>query len=159
MNYALQPHLYRNVPVYYWPFLFWQLLRIALWVEASGHDVMLAVDTNGRVHVRHVSGDPSLWSPSPTPHLHQYNLTTRLPGERRDLWRMRLEAAYAPGPSVQQWIFWPNVLGVEGPAICPPERPTIRDPVALLLSHGCPRANARWATRGKQAPVSAARCA
>ncbi len=66
MEYALQPHLYRNVPVYLWPWLFWQLFAIALWVEQTGRDVMLAVARNGRVHIRHISQDPdapSAWSP------------------------------------------------------------------------------------------------
>ncbi len=66
MEYALQPHLYRNVPVYLWPWLFWQLFAIALWVEQTGRDVMLAVDKNGRVHIRHIAEDPNephAWSP------------------------------------------------------------------------------------------------
>ncbi len=63
MEYALQPHLYRNVPVYLWPWLFWQLFAIALWVEQTGRDVMLAVAKNGRVHIRHIGEDPDTWSP------------------------------------------------------------------------------------------------
>ncbi len=65
MEYALQPHLYKNVPVHLWPWLFWQLFAIALWVEQTGRDVMLAVARNGRVHIRHISEDPDTrsWSP------------------------------------------------------------------------------------------------
>ncbi len=111
MDFALQPHLYRHVPVLYWPWVFWQLWRIALWGELTGRDVLVTVDETGRVHIRHVSDDPSLWTPSLYPHLHEYYLSTRLPGERRDLWRWRIEAAYAPGFGVQAWIISPRVLG------------------------------------------------
>ncbi len=137
MDFALQPHLYANVPVLYWPWVFWQLWRIALWGELTGRDVLVTVDRYGRVHIRHVSDDPSLWTPSLYPHLHEHYLTPRLPSERRDQWRLRIEAAYAPGFGVQAWIIMPKVLGFEGPAVCRPERPTIRDPVVCeTLSSG-----------------------
>ncbi len=135
MDFALQPHLYRNVPVIYWPWLFWQLWRIALWGELTGRDVMVAVDRYGRVYVRHIGDDPGVWTPSAAPHRHEHYLTPRLRGENRDQWRLRIEAAYAPGFGVQAWIISPRVLGATVPQFVipdltlPPAGPGVRDPV------------------------------
>ncbi len=130
MDFALQPHLYANVPVIYWPWLFWQLWRIALWGELTGRDVMITVDRAGRVYVTRIGDDPDLWTPSRYPHLHQYYLTKQLPGESRVQCRWRVAAVYAPGSGAQAWIILPKVLGAVVAQVCRAERPTIRDPVA-----------------------------
>ena len=131
MDFAFQPHLYRAVPVLLWPCLFWRLWRIALWIRATGRDVMIGVDRYGRVYITHLGDDPSRWAPSRHPHLHNYYLSARMPDESRDGQRRRLAATYAPGFGVQAWLISPCALGDEVAEICFPERPAIRDPVAL----------------------------
>ena len=131
MDFALQPHLYRHVPVLYWPFLFWQLWRIALWGEATGRDLMIGVDRSGRVHITAIGDDPAHWSPNAYPHLHEHYLTPRLSGEDREHWRARLAAIYAPGFGLRHWIFWRRVLGALAAQSCRFERANIRDPVVV----------------------------
>ncbi len=135
MDFALQPLLYKDVPMIYWPFVFWQLWRIALWGEQTGRDVMVAVAKTGRVHVTGTGDDPNRWTPSAAPYRHQIILTTRLPGENRDQWRLRIEAAYAPGQTMQHWIISPRALGrtvsqfVIPDLTLPSAGPGVRDPV------------------------------
>ncbi len=145
MDFALQPHLYRHVPVLFWPWLWWQLFRLSLWIETTGRDVIYAVDRYGRVHIRHVADDPDRWSPNAYPHAHERYLTARLRGESRDQWRARIEAVYAPGFGVQAWLISLCALGAVVAQVCRPERPTIRDPVpwrpnsADTRVDGCPK--------------------
>ncbi len=66
MDYALQPHLYRNVPVYLWPWVWWQLFQIERWIKETGRMVLGGVARDGKVYVLHVADDPSErkpWSP------------------------------------------------------------------------------------------------
>jgi len=66
MEFALQPHLYRNVPVIFWPWVFWQLLQIMRWAEWFGRDVTVAVAATGHVYVTRMSDDPEApraWAP------------------------------------------------------------------------------------------------
>jgi len=66
MDYALQPHLYRNVPVYLWPWVWWQLFQIERWIKATGRMVLGGVARDGKVYVLHVADDPNErkpWSP------------------------------------------------------------------------------------------------
>ncbi len=139
MDFALQPHLYKTVPVICWPWLFWQLWRIALWGKLTGRDVMVAVDKTGQVCVTQIGGDPTRWTPSANPHAHQRNLTIRLAGESRAQWRSRIEAVYAPGQTIQHWIISPRALGetvsqfVIPDLTLPPVGPGLRDPVWFWL--------------------------
>ena len=67
MDYALQPHLYKNVPVYLWPWVWWQLFQIERWIKATGRMVLGGVARDGKVYVLHVADDPNApnsWSPS-----------------------------------------------------------------------------------------------
>ena len=66
MDYALQPHLYRNVPVYLWPRVWWQLFQIERWIKETGRMVLGGVARDGKVYVLHVADDPNEakpWSP------------------------------------------------------------------------------------------------
>ena len=66
MDYALQPHLYKNVPVYLWPWVWWQLFQIERWIKATGRMVLGGVARDGKVYVLHVADDPNEikpWSP------------------------------------------------------------------------------------------------
>ncbi len=66
MDYALQPHLYKNVPVYLWPWVWWQLFQIERWIKLTGRMVLGGVARDGKVYVLHVADDPNEikpWSP------------------------------------------------------------------------------------------------
>ncbi len=66
MDYALQPHLYKNVPVYLWPWVWWQLFQIECWIKQTGRMVLGGVARDGKVYVLHVADDPNErkpWSP------------------------------------------------------------------------------------------------
>ncbi len=66
MDYALQPHLYKNVPVYLWPCVWWQLFQIERWIKETGRMVLVGVARDGKVYVLHVADDPNEikpWSP------------------------------------------------------------------------------------------------
>jgi len=66
MDYALQPHLYKNVPVYLWPWVWWQLFQIERWIKETGRMVLGGVARDGKVYVLHVADDPNErkpWSP------------------------------------------------------------------------------------------------
>ena len=43
MRLCLRTDLYVGVPVYFWPWVFWQLLQLDLWVEQTGRSVLGAV--------------------------------------------------------------------------------------------------------------------
>jgi len=67
MDYALQPHLYKNVPVYLWPWVWWQLFQIERWNKETGRMVLGGVARDGKVYVLHVADDPDErkpWSPT-----------------------------------------------------------------------------------------------
>jgi len=95
MDYALQPQLYKNVPVYLWPWVWWQLFQIERWIKETGRMVLGGVARDGKVYVLHVADDPSErkpWSPN-KPDLSPWN---RVPGERRDLVRLVTGIAFDP---------------------------------------------------------------
>ena len=95
MDYALQPHLYKNVPVYLWPWVWWQLFQIERWIKATGRMVLGGVARDGKVYVLQVADDPNEikpWShsaPTPTP-------WNRIPDNRRDLARLVTGIAFDP---------------------------------------------------------------
>ena len=60
MDYALQPHLYKNVPVYLWPWVWWQLFQIERWIKETGRMVLGGVARDGKVYVLHVADDPNV---------------------------------------------------------------------------------------------------
>ncbi len=95
MDYALQPHLYRNVPVYLWPWVWWQLFQIERWIKETGRMILGGVARDGKVYVLHVADDPNErkpWSPS-APKSSSWN---RAPSERRDLVRLVTGIAFDP---------------------------------------------------------------
>ena len=115
MDYALQPHLYKNVPVYLWPWVWWQLFQIERWIKETGRMVLGGVARDGKVYVLHVADDPSerkQWSPS-APTLTPWN---RVPSERRDLARLVTGIAFDPTRFGDQLILamrlleWPPIL-------------------------------------------------
>jgi len=63
MDYALQPHLYKNVPVYLWPWVWWQLFQIERWIKATGRMVLGGVARDSKVYVLHVADDPNAPKP------------------------------------------------------------------------------------------------
>ena len=124
-------HLYQAVPVLVWPWLWWQLFRLRLWVAATGRDVLCGVDRWGNLRVHLVGDDPGCWVPSRHPHLHQYYLTEELANETRPQWRARLAAVFCEGIGVPDWVIFPRrsgeACGAEGEEV----QAKIRDPVVL----------------------------
>ena len=134
MDYALQPHLYKNVPVYLWPWVWWQLFQIERWIKETGRMVLGGVARDGKVYVLHVADDPNErkpWSPS-APIISPWN---RIPGERRDLARLVTGTAFDPTRFGDQLMLamrlleWPALVGCNEPTrIAPPTPlPAIQD--------------------------------
>lgn len=46
-----------HVPVYYWPWVWWQLFWLRAWCEASGREVLYEIQPDGRVVTLIVSDD------------------------------------------------------------------------------------------------------
>ena len=95
MDYALQPHLYKNVSVYLWPWVWWQLFQIERWIKATGRMVLGGVARDGKVYVLHVADDPNAskpWSPRKSK-LTPWN---RVLVEHRDLVRLVTGIAFDP---------------------------------------------------------------
>ena len=67
MRLCTDPSYYEGVPVLFWPWVFWQLLQIDLWVEQTGRAVYGAVcRRTGRVYVDFWEDDPNAekpWTP------------------------------------------------------------------------------------------------
>ena len=60
------PTCIENVPVYLWPWVWWQLFQIERWIKETGRMVLGGVARDGKVYVLHVADDPSErkpWSP------------------------------------------------------------------------------------------------
>ena len=120
MDYALQPHLYKNVPVYLWPWVWWQLFQIERWIKETGRMVLGGVARDGKVYVLHVADDPNEpkpWSPS-KPKLSPWNRAPGTPvGERRDLVRLVTGIAFDPTRFGDQLALamrlleWPALVG------------------------------------------------
>ncbi len=129
MDYALQPHLYKNVPVYLWPWVWWQLFQIERWIKETGRMVLGGVARDGKVYVLHVADDPNApkpWSPrAPTP-----TPWNRIPDNCRDLVRLVTGIAFDPTHFGDQLMLamrlleWPpmraHVGGNEPLRIAPP---------------------------------------
>ncbi len=79
MDYALQPHLYKNVPVYLWPWVWWQLFQIECWIKETGRMVLGGVARDGKVYVLHVADDPNEAKPWSPRDMHPYRT-------RHDVW-------------------------------------------------------------------------
>ncbi len=118
MDYALQPHLYRNVPVYLWPWVWWQLFQIERWIKETGRMVLGGVARDDKVYVLHVADDPNErkpWSPS-APTFSPWN---RIPDERRDLVRLVTGIAFDPTRHGDQLMLamrlleWPLILAFD----------------------------------------------
>ena len=122
-------HLYQAVPVLVWPWLWWQLFRLRLWVAATGRDVLCGVDCWGNLRVHLVGDDPGRWVPSRHPHLHQYYLTDELANETRPQWRARLAAVFCAGRGVQDWVIFLRRVGETCGAETYETPARIRDPV------------------------------
>mgnify|MGYP000715318877 CR=1 FL=1 len=59
MRLCLRTDLYVGVPVYFWPWVFWQLLQLDLWVEQTGRSVLGAVcKRTGEVFITFTADDP-----------------------------------------------------------------------------------------------------
>ena len=54
------PH-YEMVPVYLWPWLFWQLWQIDRWTEYTGRQVCVEVDRQGRAYSTWWEGMDLIW--------------------------------------------------------------------------------------------------
>ena len=118
MDYALQPHLYKNVPVYLWPWVWWQLFQIERWIKATGRMVLGGVARNGKVYVLHVADDPNEakpWSPSKQ----IVSPWNRIPDERRDLVHLVTGIAFDPTRFGDQLALamrlleWPPMLALD----------------------------------------------
>ena len=59
MRLCLRTDLYVGVPVYFWPWVFWQLLQLDLWVEQTGRSVLGAVcKRTGEVFISFTGDNP-----------------------------------------------------------------------------------------------------
>ncbi len=59
MRLCLRTDLYVGVPVYFWPWVFWQLLQLDLWVEQTGRSVLGAVcKRTGEVFITFAGDEP-----------------------------------------------------------------------------------------------------
>ena len=91
MRVCTEPSYYDGVPVLLWPWVFWQLLQIDLWVEDTGRAVYGAVcRRTGRVYVDFWEDDPSeeqSWTPE--------DLQALLPNS--PAWRAALSAIHRAG--------------------------------------------------------------
>ncbi len=47
----------QHVPVYFWPWVWWQLLWLRGWCEATGRDVLYEIEPTGRVVTFMISDD------------------------------------------------------------------------------------------------------
>ncbi|MBR9834530.1 MAG: hypothetical protein GYB42_04950 [Alphaproteobacteria bacterium] len=59
MEISFNPRHYAHVPVYYWPWVCWQLFWLRAWVRASGREVLFEISQTGRVCVVLIGDDPS----------------------------------------------------------------------------------------------------
>ena len=146
MDYALQPHLYRNVPVYLWPWVWWQLFQIERWIKATGRMVLGGVARDGKVYVLHVADDPNdpkPWSPKdlrPLKARHQDWITAlRSPCGTYDPTRYGDQLALAM--RLLEWPLLDAPVGCNEPLrIAPPERaqppPILKTPISPGLIRG-----------------------
>ena len=46
-----------HVPLYFWPWVWWQLFWLRAWTEATGREVLFEIRENGRVEVFMIADD------------------------------------------------------------------------------------------------------
>lgn len=66
MDQSTRDQLYAHTLVWCWPWLWWQLWRLDLYVWATGRDVAFAVDTWGNLRIKFIGDDPyapKAWTP------------------------------------------------------------------------------------------------
>ena len=51
MEISFNPKHYSHVPVYYWPWIWWQLVFLRGWAEGLRRDVLFEIAQNGKVHI------------------------------------------------------------------------------------------------------------
>ncbi len=80
MHLRFDPSNFAHVPVYYWPWIWWQLFWLRSWCEATDREVLYEVPPNGRVELVLISDDKMdlrAWlyrqSQAPRPHLEHCN--------------------------------------------------------------------------------------
>lgn len=64
--------LYAHVPVWCWPWLWWQLWHLKAWILETGLDVAVAVDQRGNLRVTYVSDDPNAPKRWKAEHMREY---------------------------------------------------------------------------------------
>jgi hypothetical protein len=64
--------LYAHVPVWCWPWLWWQLWHLKAWILETGLDVAVAVDQRGNLRVTYVSDDPHAPKRWKAEHMREY---------------------------------------------------------------------------------------
>ena len=77
MEFALQSRFYAHVPVYLWPWVWWQIWQTMRWSDATGRAVAFSINQNGHLYVDFVADDPhapKAWVPG--------ELTAAIPGYR-----------------------------------------------------------------------------
>lgn len=57
MELSFNPRAYAHVPIFYWPWIWWQLFWLRGWSEAVRREIIFEIDTRGKVHVIFVSDD------------------------------------------------------------------------------------------------------
>ena len=66
MDQATRDQLYAHTLVWCWPWLWWQLWRLDLYVWATGRDVAFAVNQWGQLRIKFIGDDPNApkaWTP------------------------------------------------------------------------------------------------
>jgi hypothetical protein len=66
MDQTTRDQLYAHTLVWCWPWLWWQLWRLDLYVWTTGRDVAFAVDTWGNLRIKFIGDDPyapKAWTP------------------------------------------------------------------------------------------------
>ena len=92
MRLCLRTDLYVGVPVYFWPWVFWQLLQLDLWVEQTGRSVLGAVcKRTGEVFITFTGDDPEEVRP-----WRAEDMQALLPNS--PLWRAALSEPHYGGP-------------------------------------------------------------
>ncbi|MDG1826139.1 MAG: hypothetical protein P8H62_07720 [Henriciella sp.] len=75
MEISFNPKHYAHVPVYYWPWVWWQLVWLRGWAEGLRRDVLFEIAPNGKVHVIFWSDDRNdlrawMWAQETAPRRH-----------------------------------------------------------------------------------------
>ena len=57
MDLTFNPSHYSHVPVYYWPYVWWQLFWLHGWVRAIEREILFEIAPNGKIHITFLSDD------------------------------------------------------------------------------------------------------